>query len=71
MSRATQMIYFIGARNEVWTFEAVDWNTGRSAFFIPLGRRRKYNSYYAATQVGLNGEIVTATLTGTIRFRNN
>ncbi len=70
MSRATQLIYFVGARNEVWNLEAVDWNSGDNVFHIPLGREVKYNSYYAATEIGPNGEIVSGALTGLMRLSN-
>ena len=68
MSRATQMMYFVGNRNETWTLEAVDWNTGHSAFHFPMGKRQKYNSLYSGTQIGPNGDLVTGTLTGLLRF---
>ncbi len=70
MSRATQMIYFIGARHEVWNLEALDWNTGESIFHIPLGKQLKFNSYYAGTQIGARGEIVSGGFTRLMRFRN-
>ena len=70
MSRASQMIYCIGARDETWTLEALDWNTGESVFFIPISKKLKYNSYYAGTQIGPNGDIVSGAFSGTMRFRN-
>ena len=59
MSRATQLMYCIGARDEAWTLEALDWNTGESVFYVPLRHKLKFNSFYAGTQIGPNGDIVS------------
>jgi hypothetical protein len=68
MSRATQTMYFIGNRNETWTLEGVNWNTGQSEFCLPLGKRQKFNSFYAGTQIGLDGDIISGSLTGLLRI---
>jgi len=55
MSEATGLIYSIGARDGIWTLEAVDWDTGDSAFFLEIGDLARHNSAFAATQVGPDG----------------
>lgn len=68
MSRATDTMYCVGRRDGTWTFEAFDWQTGDTRFFVPTGATNDYNSTYAATQVGLDGELITGTFGGFVRF---
>ncbi|NND95921.1 MAG: hypothetical protein HKN47_01175 [Pirellulaceae bacterium] len=68
MSRATMQMYFIGNRERTWTLEAVDWNSGASNFFLPLGNKQRFNSYFSGTQIGTSGDIVTGTFTGLLRI---
>ena len=69
MSRATDTMYCVGRRGADWTFEAFDWQTGDTRFFVPTGATNDFNSTYAATQVGVNGELITGTFTGFVRYR--
>jgi len=68
MSEATQLIYYLGQHDEVWTIEAVDWKTGELAFRVPLQNAIKYNSYYAGMEIGYDGALVSGTVGGAIRF---
>jgi len=68
MSSATNLIYSIGQRNGVWTLEAVDWDTGASAFYYELGDRARHNSAFAACQVGPDGCIYYGTFLGMTRI---
>ena len=69
MSAATNLIYDVGQRSGTWTMEALDWETGRSVFHVPTGEKLRYNSAYAATEIGLGGSLVSGTLYGMIRLR--
>jgi hypothetical protein len=68
MSAATNLVYDIGQRAGIWTLEALDWDTGESVFHREVGPDLKFNSAYAATEVGLFGSLCTGTLTGMERF---
>jgi hypothetical protein len=69
MSRATNLIYSIGARNGVWTLEAIDWDTGASAFYYEIGDRSRHNSAFATCEIGLDGSIYYGNFWGLIRIR--
>jgi len=69
MSRVTNLAYCIGARDNTWTLEGVDWDTGESVFHKKTGFGPAYNSLYAATQIGDSGDIVTGTLAGMVRVQ--
>jgi hypothetical protein len=82
MSAATGLIYGIGKRDSnslirdrdadeftgMWTLEALDWWTGESKWYKKAGAQFRYNSLYAATEVGGPGEIITGTSLGVLRF---
>ena len=66
-SSATGLMYCIGKRDSTWTLEAIDWLTGEPSFQVMLGsENQRYNSNYAATEIGPNGSILTGTLTGAL-----
>ncbi len=69
MSVASNMIYGIGARNDVWTLEGLDWDTGEVALTVEAHPSPTANSFYAATTVGPDGTIWTGTLGGVTRFQ--
>lgn len=64
MSTQANMFYCIGARNDYWTVEGLDWDTGQNRFSQFLGLADKWNSFYAGTQIGDNGTIVSGTTLG-------
>ncbi len=68
MSEATGLLYCIGQRDATWTLEAIDWKTGKSVFHRLLPGGSRNNSFYAATEIGLNGSILTGTFGGMLRF---
>jgi hypothetical protein len=68
MSEATGMLYCIGQRDGQWTLEALNWETGESAFHRRLSSAAKYNSFFAATQVGADGSVITGTYGGILKF---
>jgi hypothetical protein len=74
MSAATGLIYSIGARDlgeeeNTWTLEAVDWTTGGSAWFLPIGELGRHNSAFAAVQVAEDRTIYYGTFFGLQRIR--
>jgi hypothetical protein len=68
-SLATQLMYCVGRRDMVWTIEAIEWTTGTPAFHVDLGPEDRWNSSYAATEIGAHGDILTGTLEGAVRIR--
>jgi hypothetical protein len=68
MSAAPGLIYDVGQRGGVWTLEAVDWDTGESVFFREIGSELKFNSSYAATEIGLGSGVYSGALFGLIRL---
>lgn len=68
MSEATGLLYCIGQRETDWTLEAVSWETGESVFHQRMTRHFRYNSFYAATEIGPGGSIVTGMYGGVMRF---
>jgi hypothetical protein len=69
MSQATNLFYGVGKKLGFWTFEALDWTTGKSVFSYPYGITPANNSAYAATEIGLNGSLLTGTLTGMVLMK--
>ncbi|MFN3714313.1 MAG: hypothetical protein ACK4SX_11700 [Alcanivoracaceae bacterium] len=68
MSAASNMFYCVGARDGSWTIEGIDWRGGQSAFSKFVGKGLRYNSFYAATQVGEDGAIVYGTSLGVVEL---
>ena len=64
MSAATNLVYDIGQRAGNWTWEALDWNTGKSIVSYEIGKDPWYNSCWAATEIGLNGGLYSGVITG-------
>lgn len=69
MSAGSSAVYGAGARDGVWTLEAIDWNTGRSLFSLPLGTSVRWNSYYMPTTIFPDGSIVYGSAFGVVRVR--
>jgi hypothetical protein len=78
MSAATNMMYALAKKKIVapdgtekagpWGLVGIDWDTGKVAFFHEAGFGLKYNSAYAATEVGYDNEIISGTALGVLRF---
>lgn len=65
MSQATNMVYGVGQGIlGGWTFEALDWATGKSVFSYRYGTGPFFNSAYAGMEIGLDSELYTGTLSG-------
>ncbi|MBW2648214.1 MAG: hypothetical protein JRC53_00095 [Deltaproteobacteria bacterium] len=63
MSAATNLVYNVGQRDGIWTFEALDWDTGKSVFHYDMGKFW-YNSTWAATVIGPYGTLNSGAATG-------
>jgi hypothetical protein len=68
MSVATGLVYCVGQRKSIWNIEAVDWNSGQSAFHKATKRKYSFNSFYAATQIGYNASILYGTFNGVVKL---
>lgn len=68
MSEETGLMYFMGQRDGHWTMEAIHWSSGEEAFHRTLSNGAGDNSFYAATQIGLDHSIITGTFGGVLRF---
>jgi hypothetical protein len=60
-------VYFIGARNNEFTLEALGWDTGNSDFHYVIGGQR-YNVMYSATAIDEDGRIHYGTPWGRVRL---
>jgi hypothetical protein len=67
VSYASNRVYLVGARDEKWTIEALDWNTGEPVFHYVVGDQR-YNSLFAGTLMDEDGRIHYGTLWGRVRI---
>ncbi|MEM9363126.1 MAG: hypothetical protein AAGA43_10845 [Bacteroidota bacterium] len=66
LSTKTGLMYAVGRRKisgegRIWTFEAIDWQTGKSAFYLPLGSDKMNNATGSGIQIGWNGDILFMT----------
>ena len=56
VSTDSQLFYTIGARENRWTLEALDWKTGASSFHFVIGGQR-YNSLFSGALIDEAGRI--------------
>jgi len=59
--------YLIGARNNKWTLEAMDWDTGESKFHYVIGGQR-YNVLFSGTLIDMDGRIHYGSPWGRVRL---
>ncbi len=67
VSHASDRVYLIGARDNQWTLEALDWQTGESDFHSVIGGQR-YNPFYSGTHIDENARIHYGTHWGRVRL---
>jgi hypothetical protein len=67
VSWGSDRIYLIGARDDRWTLEALDWHDGRSVFHSAIGGQR-YNPLYSGTLIDEAGRIHYGTPWGRVRL---
>jgi hypothetical protein len=60
-------VYFIGARDNQFTLEALDWSTGEADFHYVIGGQR-YNVMYSGTSIDEDGRIHYGTPWGRVRL---
>ena len=67
ISQPTGAVYLIGARDNKWTLESLDWTTGESNFHYVIGGQR-YNPMFAGTLLDEDGRIHYGTPWGRVRL---
>jgi len=60
-------VYLIGARENRWTLEAIDWSDGQSAFHTEIGGQR-YNPLFSGTIIDERGRIHYGSPWGRVRL---
>lgn len=60
-------VYLIGARENRWTLEAIDWSDGQSAFHAEIGGQR-YNPLFSGTIIDERGRIHYGSPWGRVRL---
>ncbi len=66
VSYPSDRVYLIGARENRWTLEAIDWTSGRSAFHMQIGGQR-YNPFFSGTEIDELGRVHYGTPWGRVR----
>ncbi len=66
-SYASDRVYLVGARDNRWTLEALDWRSGKPVFHHVIGGQR-YNSLFAGTLMDEAGRIHYGTPWGRVRL---
>lgn len=67
VSLGADRAYLIGARENQWTLEALDWQTGESDFHYVIGGQR-YNVLFAGTLLDEDGRVHYGTPWGRVRL---
>jgi len=67
VSYPSDRVYLIGARNDRWTLEALEWSDGRSAFHAEIGGQR-YNPLFSGTLIDERGRIHYGSPWGRVRL---
>ena len=67
VSRTSDLAFLIGARNSKWTLEAVEWQTGKSAYHSIIGDER-YNPFFSGTLIDEAGRIHYGSPWGRVRL---
>ena len=67
VSHDSDRVYLIGARDNRWTLEALDWQTGESAYHSVIGGQR-YNPFFSGTLIDDVGRIHYGTPWGRVRL---
>jgi hypothetical protein len=62
--------FLIGARDNQWVLEALDWTTGESRFHYVIGGQR-YNVLFAGTLIDMDGRIHYGTPWGRVRLNTD
>jgi hypothetical protein len=68
VSTGSGTVYMMGARDDQWTLEGVDWATGASKFHYVLGGAR-FNSFYSQPVIDAEGRVMVSALYGALRLQ--
>jgi hypothetical protein len=68
VSIGSNRVYFIGARNNEWTLEALNWETGESDFYYTIGDQR-FNSLFSGPVINEDGSVMYGTSWGRAKIR--
>lgn len=68
VSTGSGQVYFMGARNNEWTLEAVDWLTGEPTFHYIMGGQ-KYNNLFSGPTIDEKGRVFVGTHWGRLRIQ--
>jgi len=67
VSTGSGQVYFIGARDNEWTLEAVNWLTGAPTFHYILGGQ-KYNNMFSGPTIDEKGRVFVGAYYGRMRI---
>ena len=67
VSIGSEQVYFIGARDNQWTLEAVNWLTGEPTFHWKLPGQ-KYNNQFSGPTIDETGRVFVGTIFGRMRI---
>ena len=67
MSRGSNQVYFIGARNNRWTMEALDWTSGAATFHWTIGGQA-WNSTFSGIVLDEAGRVTYGAMWGRVRI---
>ena len=67
VGRLNAKVYLIGARDNQWTLEAIDWRSGEEAFHYVIGGQR-YNAFFSGTLLDETGRIHYGSPWGRVRL---
>lgn len=67
VSTVSKLVYTVGARNNEWTMEAINWDTGESAFHYVTGSNR-YNTLFSGLFLDQEGRVIHTTMFGILRY---
>ena len=70
ISRGSNMVYTVGAREGLWTLEGVDFTTGASSFYYVVGGAR-HNSLFSGVHLDQEGRIIYGNTFGKLRLDVN
>ena len=70
VSYPSDRVYLIGARDNRWTLEALDWDSGESRFHYVIGGQR-YNVFFSGTLIDMDGRIHYGTPWGRVRLNTD
>jgi len=68
LSLGSGEVYLVGARDNRWTLEAINWESGRSDFRYTIGGSR-YNNLFSGVILDAQGRPIYGTTWGRVRLR--